>query len=399
MTVVKRADGSVIKTKGGTELRSLVHGSASYELESLKGNESENPPAQAVDVVFCPMEEIEALSFIVTSDDEEPEPQPEPEQKPQVEPEQYTQRAQEVLSSHDPKEIASFSLDLILRAVDSEIDALIRAANLLSAAPKFVTSKPRPPRTERPRFVDNSRVLVPARLTPLLGRKIQRRVIDPFERPVGRPALGVCHALHQSPRATVIGAFSDIGSQRLRLSAPAVRVGLTYNQAQGESAVQHVVRPNTTRRRSLLPWADRSSSFSSARTMRSSSSLTFTVAVERLGTSPRPVGGPIQNPYSLSAADGLRQRLTSKTFIWHPKNNIVKSDSGATSNRNNIFPAKTTDAINNSLHSRMNRDSAFGYSGWGQRQRRSEWVLQMTQATIASPRQMAYPSRTANANI
>ena len=58
-----------------------------------------------------------------------------------------------------------------------------------------------------------------------------------------------------------------------------------------------------------------------------------------------------------------------------------------------------TDAINNSLHSRMNRDSAFGYSGWGQRQRRSEWVLQMTQATIASPRQMAYPSRTANANI
>ena len=77
MTVEKRADGTVIKRKGGNELREIVKPGAggSYDLEAIKNHVDtpESPLEEEEESlpIFASMEDIETLPMALSSDEDE----------------------------------------------------------------------------------------------------------------------------------------------------------------------------------------------------------------------------------------------------------------------------------------------------------------------------------------
>ena len=79
MTVEKRADGTVIKRKGGNELREIVKPGAggSYDLEAIKDHVDtpESPLEEEEEEeslpIFASMEDIETLPMALSSDEDE----------------------------------------------------------------------------------------------------------------------------------------------------------------------------------------------------------------------------------------------------------------------------------------------------------------------------------------
>lgn len=228
---VKRADGTIVKVKGGTELRAIATGTDDYDLENLDAIRDREPKPEDEDEgeneddgyeepeegdMFASMEDIEVLEIAAAKSESEDEPEPEPEaQKPTPEPEPEP----EPVVCVAPADIVRFSLDIILRGVDRAIEAKVREANLASQGPSFAEKKQR--------LARKGVVKTPARGTidmataaPLYGYRIWRQEVDPAARPNGRPALGLRNQSTPQAVATDSGTVSGDSKEAKASAAP-----------------------------------------------------------------------------------------------------------------------------------------------------------------------------------
>lgn len=102
----------------------------------------------------------------------------------------------------------------ILRLVDNEINKLDRLARLKPNPPKSSSTKRK---KREPRFegFDETRVLTPARHTPMYGRTVLRPSVDPNARPNGRPALGLRNSQAPPSYLKLLPTTSSFGEEAL----------------------------------------------------------------------------------------------------------------------------------------------------------------------------------------